>query len=332
MSKQDHFWKKLKKPIMALAPMADVTDTAFRRLFAKYGKPDVMFTEFVSVAGLCSSGRERVLYDLKYVERERPIVAQIWGSNPDQFFESAKLIRQLKFDGIDINMGCPDKKVEKQLGGAALIRHPDLAIKIIEAAKRGAGPLPVSVKTRLGYTRNTMEEWVSRLLEARPVAITMHARTRKEMSKVPADWQSISRMVKLVRASGQETIVLGNGDVSTLEEARRRVKETGCDGVMIGRGIFGNPWFFSPDAPRDSVPIPNRLSVLIEHIQLYERAHRNKKSFEVMKKHFKAYVSDFDGAKEIRALLMETHSADQAIKVLTQSIESLKKKRVSRYN
>ncbi|MDP2630271.1 MAG: tRNA-dihydrouridine synthase, partial [Candidatus Uhrbacteria bacterium] len=148
-----NFWKKLKKPIMCLAPMADVTDAAFRRIIAKYGKPDVMWTEFVSVDGLCSVGREKLLPDLWYTDAERPIVAQLFGCNPENFYKAALLIQELGFDGIDINMGCPIKKIEKQGAGSALIKDPQLAAKIIQETKRGAGKLPVSVKTRLGHNK-----------------------------------------------------------------------------------------------------------------------------------------------------------------------------------
>ena len=197
------FWGKLKRPILALAPMADVTDAASRRIIAKYGKPDVMWTEFVSCDGLCSAkGRKALLVDLKYSEAERPIVAQIFGSTPAHFYECARLLKKLKFDGIDINMGCPDRKVEKQGGGAKLMLNPQLAQEIIRETKRGAGGLPVSVKTRIGYNQRDVAKWIGTLIEAEPAAITIHARTRKEMSKVPADWQAIAEVVRLVRASG----------------------------------------------------------------------------------------------------------------------------------
>src|SRR3989339_2233103 len=173
--------RRQKKPIMCLAPMADVTDAAFRRMFVKYGRPDVFWTEFVSADGLCSAGKNNLLIDLKYSERERPIVAQIFGATPQNFYQAAKLLKKLGFDGIDINMGCPDKSVEKQGAGAALIKNPKLAQEIILATKEGSGGLPVSVKTRIGYNINIIEEWTEALLRAKPAAITFHLRTRKEM-------------------------------------------------------------------------------------------------------------------------------------------------------
>ncbi len=239
------FWAQLKKPIMALAPMANVTDAAFRHIIANYGRPDVLWTEFVSCDGLCSEGKERLLVDLKFGESERPIVAQFFGATPEHFYKCAQLAQELGFDGIDINMGCPDRSVEKQGAGAALIKNPYLAQKIIYETMRGAGTLPVSVKTRIGYTQNTLHEWLKYLLETECAAITIHARTRKEMSAVPARWDTIREAVEIrdTFCKGKEkTLVLGNGDVTTIAEAHARAQETGVDGIMIGRGIFGNPW------------------------------------------------------------------------------------------
>jgi tRNA-dihydrouridine synthase len=232
------FWQKLKKPIFVLAPMANVTDCAFRQIIVKYGKPDVVWTEFVSCDGLCSEGRANILIDLKYSEMERPIIAQIFGAKPDNFYKTALLLQELGFDGIDINMGCPDKSVSgKQGSGAALIQEPKLAQKIILETKRGAGKLPVSVKTRLGFNKNVLDTWLPNLLETEPAAITIHARTKKEMSKVPAHWDEIAKAVEIRNtydSSPKKTLILGNGDVQDLVEAQKRVDETGCDGVMIG--------------------------------------------------------------------------------------------------
>src|SRR3989344_6534872 len=175
------FWKQLKRPFFVLAPMANVTDAAFRQIIAKYGKPDVLWTEFVSTDALCSdAGRKNALADLWFDPSQRPIVAQIFGSKPDNFYKSAQLIQALGFDGIDLNMGCPDKGIEKSGAGARLIKEPKLAQEIIRATIKGAGPLPVSVKTRLGYSSDNLEEWLKYLLETGPAAITIHARTRKE--------------------------------------------------------------------------------------------------------------------------------------------------------
>ncbi len=308
------FWGKLKRPILALAPMADVTDPAFRRLIAKYGKPDVMWTEFVSCDGLCSpKGRSVLSASLKYVSAERPIVAQIFGSKPENFYQCAKLLKKLKFDGIDINMGCPDRKVEKQGGGAKLMLNPVLAKEIIRQTKRGAGGLPVSVKTRIGYNKKDLEGWIRALVDADPDVLIIHARTRKEMSKVPADWKVIKEVVKLVKKSGKDILVIGNGDVKNLEDAKKKIKQSGADGAMVGRGVFGNPWFFNKR--KKKVSLKEKLRVLVEHARLFEKVS-GKKNFAIMRKHFKAYIVGFNGAVSLRAKLMRANNSREVVAIL----------------
>jgi len=316
----------LKKPIMVIAPMANVTDAAFRQMFVENGRPDVFWTEFVSVEGLLSRGREKLLVDLWFGEAEHPIVAQLFGSKPEQFEEVGALIQELGFDGIDINMGCPDRDVEKQGGGAALIKNPALAKEIIRAAQRGAGPLPVSVKTRIGYERDEIEKWIPALLEENIAALTVHLRTRNEMSAVPAHWELASKIVELRNRHAPDTLVLGNGDISTLTEAHARVKESGMDGVMVGRGIFGNPWFFSGRTP----DIREKLTAMVRHTELFEEkfgAHTNGgkgiKSFDVMKKHYKAYANGFDNAKELRMQLMEAKNAVDVARITKEFLEKI---------
>lgn len=311
------FWHNLKKPIIAQAPLYDVTDAAFRQIIAKYSKPkgpDIFFTEFVSADGLMHpKGREKLLRELYYTEAERPIVAQLFSSRPEKMREAAKLCKELGFDGVDINMGCPDATIEKQGCGANLIKNPEVAKELIEAAKESG--LKVSVKTRLGYNHIDLE-WIKFILDCKPVALTVHLRTRKEMSKVPAHWEVMPEIMKLAEGSG--VIILGNGDVKTPEEAREKCAEYGCDGVMIGRGIFGNPWLYAEYVPTKE----ERLKVLLEHTKLFADMYlpgetNNKlfnshtKSFAVMKKHFKAYVEGFDGAAELRAKLMEANSVEE---------------------
>jgi nifR3 family TIM-barrel protein len=309
------FWSQLKKPIMALAPMANVTDEAFRRIISKYGKPDVMWTEFVSCDGLCSEGRERLLPDLWFSEAQRPIVAQIFGAKPENFYKTAQLLKELKFDGIDINMGCPEKNIQKQGACAALIKNPTLAKEIIHATMDGAGGLPVSIKTRIGDIKNELDTWLPHLLSTKPVAVTIHARTRKEMSLVPAKWETIKHAVGIAKGSG--TLILGNGDVQDLDQARQRIAETGADGVMVGRGIFGNPWLFS-SRQRDDIPLEERLRVMLEHTHLFEQLFHGIKSFDIMKKHYKAYVNNFPGASEMRVKLFEAKNADQVAAIVKQ--------------
>ena len=328
------FWQKLKKPIIVLAPLANVTDASFRRVIAQYsahtrndgtvGGPDVMWTEFVSADGLMRAseeGKRKLLDDLLYTEQERPIVAQLFSSHPEYMEGAAALCRELGFDGIDINMGCPDRTIEKQGCGAAMIRNPEAAKAVIRAAKRGAGTLPVSVKTRIGYNTDELETWLPAILEENPAVITVHARTRKEMSKVPARWERVARAVEIRNAiqkgcaEEEQTLIFGNGDVVSLADAHAKALETGADGVMLGRAIFGNPWLFNPQSAVDPVSSDERLRVLIEHCALFEELLPHK-SFAIMKKHFKAYVHGWDGAKELRELLMETKNTEEVRRIV----------------
>jgi len=361
-----HFWETLPKPFFALAPMADVTDPAFRRIIAKYGKPDVTWTEFVSADGLSSPGREVLKRDLEYSEGERPIVAQLFSSHPEKMRQAAKLCAELGFDGIDINMGCPDRSIEKQGAGAAMIKTPEIAATIIQAVKDGikdAGKdIPVSVKTRVGYNQIQIKEWIPFLLSQNIAALTVHARTRKEMSKVPARWEHIKEVVEIRNKLGVKTKIIGNGDVHDVTHGKALAEETGCDGIMIGRAIFGNPWLFADlksgslrsaeIAPAKSlaqdgrseqsnflarkyawflrvlfrseedahdahkywlkvkspVVVRQRLEVLIEHTNLFMKLLGDIKNFAIMKKHYKAYVNGFDGAKELRMKLMDAQN------------------------
>ena len=338
--------------------MADVTDCAFRQIIAKHGKPDIFWTEFVSADGLAHPvAREKLLIDFIYSENERPIVAQIFGSNVENIRTASTLCRELGFDGIDINMGCPDKSIEKQCSGAAMIKNPKLAREVIRAAIEGGGGLPVSVKTRIGYNpirkpsasygasknENYLldEEWIKTLLGENLAALTVHLRTRKEMSDVPAHWDLMKRIVEIRDEMKVKTLILGNGDIADLEDAKKKCKETGCDGVMLGRAIFGNPWlfkegnprkFFVPEGPalspkrpkkgagaenlRGFPDIKEKLKVMVEHTKLFEKMLGGHKNFAIMKKHYKAYCNGFDGAKELRMKLMETENAEQVEEIV----------------
>lgn len=282
--------------------MADVTDVSFRAMFAKYGKPDVFWTEFVSADGLCSPGREALQIDLLFEEAQRPIVAQLFTSKPENMYTAGMLVKELGFDGLDINMGCPDRKIEKQGCGCDMIRNPETAVAIIHAAQQTG--LPVSVKTRIGYNHDEIDVWVPTLLQTGITALSMHLRTRKEMSKVPAHWEYMRRIVALRDDLAPETLIVGNGDVVNRADGERKAQESGCDGIMIGRGIFGNPWLFNKTTSRDDLSITERLQVVVEHTKCFEEK-LPMKSFNLMKKHYKAYIEGFDGAKELRTKLME---------------------------
>ena len=368
------FWEKLHKPFFALAPMADVTDAAFRKIIAKYGKPDIFWTEFTSADGLCSPGRDRLLVNLKYSREEHPIVAQLFGANPEKMYEAAKLVKKLGFDGLDINLGCPDRSVVKQGAGGALIKTPKLAQEIIHAAQEGAGSagwrMPVSVKTRLGFSKDILEEWLPVLLETNLAAVTIHARTVKELSLVKAQWERGRGAGASRNKLKSKTLIIGNGDVIDLADARQKAIETGADGIMLGRAIFDNPWLFSNsrelENSHEGEVIRRKLAVLIEHVKLFERyfgddrtpapeggtssrfAQKRKslfgtrtrpgigagfnsrkpqknmrariKNFAVMKKHFKAYVGGFEGAKDLRARLMECNTTKEAVAILKTAV------------
>lgn len=331
-----NFWQKLNKPIFALAPMEEVTDFAFREMFAKYGKPDIMYTEFINVDGLTHpEGRKKLAIDLKYSEIQRPIVAQIWGRSPLKFEEAAKIIVDLGFDGIDINMGCPQDK-EIGIGAcAALIREPQLAIEIIKFTKKGADNLPVSVKTRIGYSKNELGTWLRHLLSAEPAAIALHARTKQDKTKVPANWEAIKEAVKIRDDFKSQALIIGNGDIKSRQEGLERIAQTSCDGIMVGRGAFGNPWFFKsdigvvcpfmgdlehPDADKSAryIPVNEKLRVMLEHAKLFQDTLGRDKSFFIMRKHFKAYCSGFDGAHELRVKLLQAKSLEEAGKIVQE--------------
>ncbi|OGY78662.1 MAG: hypothetical protein A3B74_04790 [Candidatus Kerfeldbacteria bacterium RIFCSPHIGHO2_02_FULL_42_14] len=308
------FYTTLRRPFFVLAPLDGVTDAVFRRIIAKYGKPDILYTEFTSVDALCSEGRAATLVNLKYSEKERPIVAQIFGSKPELFYKTAKLLCKLGFDGIDINMGCPEKTIVKSGSCAALIQKPKLAQKIIRATQEGASKIPVSVKTRIGFNEDETDTWIPALLATKPAAITIHGRTRKEMSKVPTHWDVIEKAVKIRDRLDSKTLIIGNGDVATLEDAKMKAKQYHVDGVMLGRAIFGNPWLF--DERKKHVTQQERIKVFIEHAKLYERLFCKTKPFMLMKKHCKAYISGWPGAKILRKKLMETNSVQEMQKVI----------------
>ncbi len=331
------FWQRIideklvkGETVTVVAPMADVTDIAFRTMIARCSKPngpDVMWTEFVSANGLCSPGREVLKRDLEFTDIERPIVAQLFTSDPKNMREAAKLCRELGFDGIDINMGCPDKGIEKQGAGAAHMKDWRRAQEVIRAAQEGAGDIPVSVKTRLGWNKVEFKEWLPKILECNIPTLTVHLRTRKEMSKVDAHWELMEDVVKLVRditgpLEEGGTIILGNGDVKSVSEGKEKAKRAGANGVMVGRGIFGTPWFFNEEEYNKGKSVEERLRICVEHTKLYEEKLGDIKSFAIMKKHYKAYVNGFDGAKELRAELMDCSNS----KEIEEKINSFLKK------
>lgn len=298
--------------------MDGVTDTVFRQIVSSIGKPSVLFTEFTSTDGFCSNGKEKLADRLKYAEIERPIVAQIWGNKPEFFYQMAKELQELGFDGIDINMGCPDKQVVKNGGGAALILNPELAVEIIKAVMEGAPKLPVSVKTRIGFSDFQTEKWIETLLLSGIAALTVHGRTAKEQSIPEAHWDEIGKAVKVRDGLGLKTIILGNGDVKSMAEINEKVAKYGVDGVMIGRGIFENPWLFNAKVDPEKVTPEERIALLLKHLGLWEKTWEGKAKFAPMKKFVKTYIHGFPGAADLRGKLMETKSAEELRDVLNK--------------
>lgn len=312
----NNFWTTLKKPILIQAPMEDVTDTVFRQIITKCGKPDVFFTEFTNVEGMCSRGRDKVGKRLIFTSIEHPIVAQIWGLDPKKYFETAKLIKTMGFDGIDINMGCPEKSVVKKGSCGGLINNPSLAKEIILATKEGAGGLPVSVKTRIGVKDIQTEKWAGFLLGLNLDALTIHARTVAEMSDFPAHWDEIGKVVKLRDSMKVKTLIIGNGDVKSLDDAINKHKKYKVDGVMIGRGIFNNLWLFNKNINPSEISYQEKLKLLIEHISLFEKTWGKTKNFSIMKKFYKIYISGMPDAHNVRMKLMELKTASETLKFL----------------
>lgn len=352
-----NFWHKLKKqaqeagrPFTALAPMADVTDYVFRDLVAdcsrhgqELGGPDVLWTEFVSADGLCSVGKDKLLIDLKYNPNHRPIVAQIFGARPDNIREATLLCKELGFDGVDINMGCPVKIIERQGAGACMMKTPEVALLVIQAALDAAdGEIPVSVKTRLGYNAVEFETWIKPILTSGISALTVHVRTKKDLSHPPAKWGFMSEIVAMRNELAPEVTLIGNGDVGSLADAQEKFDTYGCDGIMIGRAIFGNPWLFdwkktgeqgveldsdiTEDLPRGyrhtTAEVDQKIKTMIHHAHMYWNEFRGIKNFATMKKHIRAYVRGFPGASDLRNALMNGADSPSDIERIVEEFQS----------
>lgn len=301
-------WNQLKKPIVALAPMEDVTDIAFRQIVEEVAPADLYFTEFMNVDAYGTKGWPNVSRRLQKRDEETKLIAQIWGSDLDKFTAVAKELGERGFAGIDINMGCPVKKVVARNQGGGIIRVPEKASQVIKAVQAGAGDLPVSVKTRIGVEKIITEAWVTHLLQHNLAALTIHARTVKEQSAVPAHWDQVKLAVELRDKLAPNTLLLGNGDVRDRQHAEQLCRETGADGVMIGRGIFHNVAAFAQKptrlSPEDSLKTAKR------HFGLYKE-YKPSTPFGAFKKFFKVYIHGFDGAVELRTQLNQTQSAGE---------------------
>lgn len=315
-------WATLPRPFLVLAPLEGVADTVFRRIVASCAKPDVFVTEFTSADGFCSPGRTAVKNNFLFTPEESPIIAQIWGKNPDTIYETSKVAAGMGFSGIDINMGCPDRNVMAHGGGGRMIDTPDLAKAAIAAIKEGIKDsgtfIPVSVKTRIGTKKIVTESWVSFLLEQQIDALTVHGRTVAELSKVPAHWDEIGKVVAIRDRMNVATVIIGNGDVKDAADAREKHATYGVDGVMIGRGIFQNPWAFDT-AARPHVGTPMELiDVMERHVRLFNEVWGGRKNYAILKKFYKIYINGFRGATDWRVRAMATNSADEALALIRE--------------
>jgi len=343
-------WQKLNKPIIGLSPMDGVSDHPFRHITKKYGHPDIVYTEFASVEGICH-GASKLLKDFIYDEIQRPILAQVFGSTPASFRQTATMLCEMGFDGIDINMGCPAPNVASHGAGAGLIKTPKLAQEIIQATKDGIQDylsgkktrdcpdikekiwsqvekkhqqlpeslqiprqIPVSVKTRVGYDKEVINDWIPNLLEMQPAAIALHGRTLKQRYLGDADWQLIAKAAELVHQT--DTLILGNGDITSRQMALEYAQKYDVDGILIGRASFGNPWIFL-DSQKNT---DNPFAVALEHAQLYENtyAQNPKYHFLPMRKHLGWYIRGIDKAKEIRLKIFQTNTAAQVEQIFKE--------------
>lgn len=297
--------------------MDDVTDTVFRRIVADCAAPDLFITEFINVDGLQSPGREKLLHKLQFTDKERPIIAQVWGKEPENFYKTAKEIVQMGFDGVDINMGCPVKSVVKIGCCIGLVNNRELAGEIITAVREAVGPLfPVSVKTRLGLQQVDFS-WPEFLLKQKLNMLTIHGRTAKQLSKVPADWEAIGYVRRLRDELSPTTLIVGNGDVQSRAHALTLAKKYKLDGIMIGRGVFDDPFVFAKQSPWTSMGRQQKIDLYRKHVELFVKTWRKgERKIHTLNKFCKIYISGFDGAKELRERLMQAQTTDELLNLL----------------
>jgi len=375
------FLDKLPKPFLVLAPMDDVTDTVFRQIVADCALPDLYFTEFVNVDGLQSPGREKLIKKLQFTAKEKPIIAQLWGLKPENFYKTTMEVMEMGFDGVDINMGCPVKTVIKNGACAALINNRELAGEIIDAAREAASStsprgthldaaqgvgedrkgdvlsgtltanrnpqrsdapeaagrvggsadeqaravrvprdFPVSVKTRVGFSTTDMG-WLEFLLSKKLDLLSIHGRTAKQFSKDPADWDLIGQVREMRDVLCPATLIVGNGDVMNRGQAVKLAKKYKLDGIMIGRGVFHDPFVFAKDSPWAGWSKEQKIELFRRHIELFAETWKHGEyKFDSLKKFAKVYINGFDGASELRAKFMESENVDQALDLLIEQL------------
>ena len=301
-----------------LAPMDDVTDTVFRQIIASLAPPDFYMTEFVNVDGLQSPGREKLLKKLKFTDKERPIFVQLWGLKPDNFYKTVKEVRQMGFDGVDLNFGCPVKTVIKNWACAAMINNRELTGEIIDASREAAEKdFPISVKTRVGFTTPDMS-WIEFLLTKKLDLLSIHGRTAKQSSKVPPNWDLIGQSREIRDLLCPTTLIVGNGDVMSRNQGLELAKKYKLDGVMIGRGVFADPFVFSKQSPWANYTKQQRIELYKKHVELFAKTWKQgERKIETLNKFCKVYISGFGGAKEMREQLMSAKSTADLLQMLS---------------
>ncbi|MGI6681365.1 MAG: tRNA dihydrouridine synthase [Bdellovibrionota bacterium] len=323
MNSKKNFWKDLKVPFFALAPMESVTDTVFRNLVKELSCPDVLFTEFVNTDGLCSRGKDGVIHRLKYKKQEKPIVAQLWGNNPLNYYKVAKDVLELGFDGIDINIGCSVPKVLKNNACGALVNNPTLVKEIFLATKEAVKDvLPISIKTRLGYRKYDTEKWGEFLFLLNPNAITIHGRTVRSTFASKANWDEIKKFVELKNIINKDIVIIGNGDVVSFEDGIKKQEYSKVDGIMIGRGAITNPYIFK-NVPKDyflKMPLKDKVEILKKHGKMFNDFWQEEKDFRVMKRFYKTYFSGFDGASDLRVKAMNINTYKEFLEFLEKVV------------
>jgi tRNA-dihydrouridine synthase len=311
------------RPFFVLAPMDDVTDTVFRQIIADCAKPDLFVTEFVNVDGLQSPGRPKLLPKLQFTAKEQPIIAQIWGKQPQNYRQTALELVKMGFNGIDINMGCPDKSVVKNGGGSALINNRSLAAEIIAAVKEGAdGNVPVSVKLRIGFNEVDFT-WPEFILKQGIDMLSVHGRTTKEQSSVPARWEDIAKVREMRDKIAPNTLIVGNGDVTSRQQGEELAKEYKLDGIMVGRGIFANPYIFAKTDTWATLTAVQRIAIFKKHIELFQNTWKDndKRNYHGLKKFAKVYINGFDGAQNLRTEFVRQQTLPDMVNVLGSFIK-----------
>lgn len=326
MAIRSEFWRTLPTPFQVLAPMEDVTDTVFRRIVAAAGRPDVFFTEFTGVDGLCGPRSHIIGRRLTYTASENPLIVQIWGNNPENYARIVPVLAEQGYAGIDINMGCPIRKLTRKGFCSALIENRTLASEIIHATRENSGGLACSVKTRIGFRTIAVQEWIGFLLEHELDALTIHGRIARQMSEGEADWDAVAECVQLRDRHAPSTRVIGNGDIRSQSDIRRRVSQSGVDGVMIGRGIFENLHIFHHDGKHyKDLPTEQKVRALKRHFRLHRREWGDTRNYHALKKFVKMYLGSDRPSQTFVDAMLESRDYAHGMTLIDEYLSFLAK-------